>query len=115
MDRAATKDVVGLAEDGAADPAMSGRKAATLAALAARGFPVPPGFVVTTAACERILATVDDAAEDLARAEFPDDVWAGIVSGLRQLLAVLSQCGHQRPRRTCLMRRTPVSTRPCCV
>jgi pyruvate,water dikinase len=64
---------------------MSGRKAATLAALAARGFPVPPGFVVTTAACERILATVDDAAEDLARAEFPDDVWAGIVSGLRQL------------------------------
>jgi pyruvate,water dikinase len=85
MDRAATKDVVGLAEDGAADPAMSGRKAATLAALAARGFPVPPGFVVTTAACERILATVDDAAEDLARAEFPDDVWAGIVSGLRQL------------------------------
>jgi pyruvate,water dikinase len=85
MDRAATKDVVGLAEEGAADPAMSGRKAATLAALAARGFPVPPGFVVTTAACERILATVDAAAEDLARAEFPGDVWAGIVSGMRQL------------------------------
>ena len=85
MDRAATKDVVGLAEAVAADPTMSGRKAATLAALAARGFPVPPGFVVTTAACERILATVDAAAEDLARAEFPGDVWAGIVSGVRQL------------------------------
>jgi pyruvate,water dikinase len=85
MDSKATKDVIGLAEEGAADPAMSGSKAAALAALAARGFPVPPGFVVTTAACERILAAVDDAAEDLARAEFPGDVWAGIVSGLRQL------------------------------
>ena len=46
---------------------------------------MPPGYVVTTSACERILATIDDAAEDLARAEFPHDVWAGIVSGLRRL------------------------------
>lgn len=85
MDTAATKDVIGLAEQGAADPALSGTKAASLAALAARGFPVPAGFVVTTAACERIPATVDDAAADLAIVEFPGDVWAGIVSGLRQL------------------------------
>jgi pyruvate,water dikinase len=41
--------------------------------------------VVTTAACERILATVDDAVEDLASTELPGDVWAGIVSGLRRL------------------------------
>jgi rifampicin phosphotransferase len=85
METTATKDVIGLAEEGAADPALSGTKAATLAALAARGFPVPAGFVVTTAACERIPATVDDAAADLASVEFPGDVWAGIVSGLRQL------------------------------
>jgi rifampicin phosphotransferase len=85
MDTRATRDVIDLAEDVAADPAMSGSKAATLAALAARGLPVPPGFVVTTAACERILATVDDDAGDPARAEFPGDVWAGIVSGLRRL------------------------------
>jgi pyruvate,water dikinase len=85
MDSTATKDVIGLAEEGAADPARSGSKAAALAALAARGFPVPPAFVVTTAACERILATVDDAVEDLASTELPGDVWAGIVSGLRRL------------------------------
>jgi rifampicin phosphotransferase len=85
MGATATKDVMGLAEEGAADPALSGTKAATLAALAARGFPVPAGFVVTTAACERILATVDDAAADLASFELPGDVWAGIVAGLRQL------------------------------
>jgi rifampicin phosphotransferase len=85
MNTAMSKDVIGLAEEGAADPAMSGRKAATLAALAAGGLPVPPGFVVTTAACERVLATVDDDAEDRGRDEFPADVWAGIVSGLRQL------------------------------
>jgi rifampicin phosphotransferase len=81
----ATKAVIGLGEKGAGDPAVSGTKGGTLAVLAARGFPVPPGFVVTTAACERILRTVDDAGEDLAGAEFPDDVWAGIVSGLDRL------------------------------
>jgi pyruvate,water dikinase len=85
MDATATKDVIGLAEEGAGDPAMSGTKAATLAALAGRGFPVPAGFVVTMAACERILATLDDAVADHRGAGFPGDVWAGIVSGLRQL------------------------------
>ena len=85
MDATATKAVIGLAEKGAADPATSGSKAAALAALAARGLPVPPGFVVTTAACERVLATLDDAAQDLTWAEFPGEVWAGIVSGLREL------------------------------
>jgi DNA-binding response OmpR family regulator len=57
------------------------------------------GFVVTTAACERVLATVDDDAEDRARDEFPAVVWAGIVSGLRQPGS--GGCGHQRPRRIC--------------
>ncbi|HEX6246829.1 MAG TPA: PEP/pyruvate-binding domain-containing protein, partial [Nocardioidaceae bacterium] len=78
------KTVVGLAEDDAADPALSGAKAATLASLAARGFPVPEAFVVTTGACERILAGADDAA-GVATAEIPDDVRAGVVSGLGRL------------------------------
>jgi hypothetical protein len=42
MNSTATKDVIGLAEEGAADPARSGSKAAALAALAARGFRCPP-------------------------------------------------------------------------
>jgi hypothetical protein len=37
MDTAATKYVIGLDEQDAADPATSGRKAATLAALASQG------------------------------------------------------------------------------
>jgi hypothetical protein len=37
MNTAMSEDVIGLAEEGAVDPAISGRKAATLAALAAGG------------------------------------------------------------------------------
>jgi phosphohistidine swiveling domain-containing protein len=42
--------VLDLAEARALDPSGLGAKAANLARLAAAGFPVPPGFVVTTAA-----------------------------------------------------------------
>jgi rifampicin phosphotransferase len=85
MDTTAASDVIDLTDERAADPARAGRKAATLAALAVRGFPVPPGFVVTTSVCERLIGTVDDAAEDLDGAEFPGDVWVEIVSALRRL------------------------------
>jgi pyruvate,water dikinase len=85
MDATATTDVIRLTEARAADPATSGNKAATLAALTSRGFPVPPGFVVTTAGCDRLLASVDPVAGDLAAAELPADVWAGIVAGLSWL------------------------------
>lgn len=84
MVRTATTGVIALDADAAADPLIAGRKAAQLAVLASKGFPVPPGFVVTTGACERILTTVEDGT-DLAAAEFPPDVWEGIASGLRQL------------------------------
>jgi len=46
----ATPPVVDLAEAAHLDPAVVGTKAATLARLLAAGFPVPRGFVVTTAA-----------------------------------------------------------------
>ena len=85
MDAIATTDVIRLTEARAAHPATSGSKAATLAVLTSRGFPVPPGFVVTTVACDRILASVDPVAGDLAAAELPADVWAGIVAGLSWL------------------------------
>lgn len=85
MDTTVAKGVIGLVEPEAADPAVSGSKAARLATLAARGFPVPAGFVVTTAACERVLETVDEAAGDLVGALLPADVREGIVSGLGRL------------------------------
>lgn len=46
--------VVALADPAATDPALAGRKAATLAVAAGDGFPVLPGFVLTTAGCAAI-------------------------------------------------------------
>lgn len=67
--------VVGLHDPAGAGPEVMGTKAATLAHLAARGFRVPPGFVVTAAACDRILAAPD----------IPHEVWAEVLSHLEQL------------------------------
>src|SRR4249920_2730871 len=56
----------------ATDYRIAGRKAATLARLAARGFPVPPGVVVPAAIYEqalgRNLEVPADVAADLRRA-----------------------------------------------
>jgi phosphohistidine swiveling domain-containing protein len=76
--------VLSLHEEGAGDPGETGTKAATLARLAARGFPVPPGFVVTIPACKRILATID-AEKSPSAADMPGDVWAEVLLGLREL------------------------------
>ena len=46
--------VVSLTDAEAADPLLAGRKAAVLASATALGFPVLPGFVVTTAGCAAI-------------------------------------------------------------
>ncbi len=45
--------IVDLAGGGSADPARLGGKGAALARLSAYGFPVPPGFVITTQAYAR--------------------------------------------------------------
>ncbi|MFD1214629.1 PEP/pyruvate-binding domain-containing protein, partial [Arthrobacter sp. GCM10027362] len=45
-----------LAEFGAADVALAGGKGANLGELVRQGFPVPDGFVITTAAYRALLA-----------------------------------------------------------
>lgn len=55
--RSAAAPTVGDLEDfGAADAALAGGKGANLGELLRAGFPVPPGFVITTAAYRRLLA-----------------------------------------------------------
>lgn len=54
---------------------LVGTKAATLAHLASRGFPVPEGFVLTAAACDQIVAAH----------EIPRNVWAEVLSRLEKL------------------------------
>lgn len=48
-----------LTDPEAADPRLTGGKGAGLAALAGAGFPVPPGFVITTAAYPDVAADDD--------------------------------------------------------
>ena len=47
---------IDLAQVGAGDLAVAGGKAANLGELIQAGFPVPPGFVVTTTAYDRVVA-----------------------------------------------------------
>jgi rifampicin phosphotransferase len=67
--------VVELHDTGCPDPEVVGTKAARLARLASRGFKVPEGFVVTTAACDHIVAG----------AQIPDEVWVAVLAHLEQL------------------------------
>ena len=70
-----TNFVTGLHDPASLGPELAGTKAATLAFLASHGFAVPEGFVVTAAACDRILATAD----------FPHEVWAEVLLRLERL------------------------------
>jgi rifampicin phosphotransferase len=70
-----TEFVVGLRDVAAPHPETVGTKVATLARLAAGGFLVPDGFVVTTAGCERIAAAHD----------VPAEVWREVASHLERL------------------------------
>lgn len=51
--------LLNLADPRAAEPARAGHKASRLAAMAAAGHPVPPGFVLTTDACRDMLGRAD--------------------------------------------------------
>ena len=63
----------------AADPRLAGRKAATLAVLAAAGFPVPPGVVLPTTAFARAVAAAQVEAEAEPHGlRVPDDVVAAL-------------------------------------
>jgi rifampicin phosphotransferase len=83
MATAIAGDVLRLGEEGTADVATSGAKAAVLAALSQQGFPVPSGFIVTTGTCEHIVAAVG--ADDGTAAAFPSGVRAAIEAALHRL------------------------------
>lgn len=87
--------VLALVDAAGVDRRLVGGKAGTLGVLAAAGFPVPPGFVVTA------VAAAGSAGEVAAAAA----------------TAVVVEPGRSRygppPRpRTCRVRRTPGCTRP---
>ena len=65
----------------AADPRLAGRKAATLALLAAAGFPVPPGVVLPTTAFARAEAAARAQAEPHGQ-RVPDDVVAALAAAV---------------------------------
>jgi pyruvate,water dikinase len=101
---------VGFDDVGLPDVAAVGGKGAGLGELARTGLAVPPGFVVTTAAFDAVLTTVDgdgaerariakldprdidlvarlasDLRERIAAAPVPDEVSAAVLDGYRQL------------------------------
>lgn len=81
--------VARLSDPAATDPVVAGQKAATLARLAAEGFPVPPGVVLTTRACRRILEAAglgaDASPEEAAAAPLPEDVWTELADAVASL------------------------------
>jgi phosphohistidine swiveling domain-containing protein len=81
----------------ATDPRQAGVKAATLAALAAQGLPVPDGLVISTG----VFALALDAARELptGRLEVPDGVLAALAEAIRPwsdvALAVRASAVHE--------------------
>ncbi|MCO1659448.1 PEP/pyruvate-binding domain-containing protein [Pseudonocardia humida] len=73
MDDDATPTTTGFDQVGAADVALVGGKAANLGELTRAGLPVPPGFVVTTAAYDAFVAANGLAAEVAGIAGEPAD------------------------------------------
>lgn len=66
-----------LFEDGSGDAkGLLGGKGAGLAEMTRAGLPVPPGFIVTTEACNAFYANDK---------QFPDGMWEQVVEGLRRL------------------------------
>ncbi len=55
---------------------LLGGKGANLAEMTSLGLPVPPGFVITTAACQAYLAT---------RGRFPTGMWEQVLAALQKL------------------------------
>lgn len=78
MGKLASGLVVGLHDGEVRDADAMGTKAATLGRLAARGFQVPEGFVITSTACEWILAVTRDLGRATTEADIPRDVWAEV-------------------------------------
>ena len=82
--------VVRLQDPAAVDPTVTGRKAATLAAASQRGFPVVPGFVITTAGGAALTAAGGATASPASLRAAVDDAWAALSEGGRRTLVVRS-------------------------
>lgn len=81
--------------DGAAEPALAGGKAATLARLRAAGLPVPPGWVVPVAVLDRHLQTLGLDPETAGPATIRDRLRASpLPASLSAALAVLDAEGR---------------------
>ena len=84
-----------LTDLAATDPTVTGRKAATLAAAAASGFPVIPGFVVTTAGTAALSAVGGAATAPAALRASIDAAWAALSEdGTRTLVVRSSSPGE---------------------
>ena len=59
--------VLGLTARTATDRAIAGGKAARLAELSMKGFPVPTGFIVTTAALDALIDLAAETSDDAVR------------------------------------------------
>src|ERR687885_1212767 len=72
-----TQKWVYLFEEGSGeDRSLLGGKGAGLAEMTRAGLPVPPGFIVTTEACNAFYANDK---------QFPEGMWEQVVEGLRKL------------------------------
>ena len=78
MTRDQTGLTVGLQAAEAHDAQVVGTKAANLARLMGRGFPVPAGFVITRVACDQIRAAAAREGRSPNGAEIPSAVWTEI-------------------------------------
>ncbi len=74
-----TPYVVGLADTNAGDLARGGGKAVNLGELLRKGFPVPPGFIITTAAYDRVVEhnSLEDAIATVATPDAAAAIRAG--------------------------------------
>src|SRR5207248_1595259 len=93
-----------LTEVGNDDGALAGGKGANLGELLRAGLPVPPGFVVTTAAYRTFVAanSLQPEIERLARDAPPDDVAA--LEGAARAVGALFAGGAMPPAITAALR-----------
>ena len=82
--------VVPLTADAALDPAVVGRKAASLASAGRDGFPVVPGFVVTTAGCALASAPGGAAVSTGPLRSALEEAWSALSDDGRHTLVVRS-------------------------
>ena len=103
--RPTSRYTLALDQVSAADRSLAGGKAASLGELRRAGFPVPPGFVISTSGYRAFVqandlaepiatAPADEVVELFAAAEIPADLAEEIVAAYRELSALVG-CGDK--------------------